>query len=87
MAVVKSIYFTKPDIVDEWAKKHNHTFNKAVNLMCYGYVNQLNTLDDQYNRICQLEEEVEKLTQAVTQLKAQFDQKQIGQMQNVPGGL
>ncbi len=55
--------------------------------MCYGYINQLSTLDEQFDRILQLEREVELLTQAVTQLKARFDEKNIASMQNAPGGL
>ena len=82
----RSIYFTKPSIIRDWATKYQHTFNKAVNLMCYGFLNQMDTLDSQADMIEKLEVEIVNLKLAVSQLEESVRQREIDQSQNAPGG-
>jgi len=83
----RSIYFTKPSVVKEWAAKYHHTFNKAVNLMCYGFLNQMDTLDSQADMIEKLEVEIVNLKLAISQLEEHVKQREIDQSQNAPGGI
>lgn len=85
--LLRSVYFTQPSLIKEWAAKYQHTFSRAVNLMCYGFLNQMETLDENYDRITQLEKEVELLTQEVSMLKVWKNNHDIDRIQNTPGGI